>query len=250
MSFLEPITTGITIATVAKYGQEFLAAATGHKGDSVATILGDVFYRRRQNAETVTGNAYLTLLNIGVTPGQIPLKVLQTGLEGASLEEEPSMQEVWANMLANAADPRPPGFVEPSFPTILKDLTSREVKFLDAFFTRVRSEGGAHTFPTADVEFLEHRLREVFDEAGLSNVPISVQPSSPGAVPGEYTVETDRMGFYMCLDTLIRHRLIEKHVRTHFHNALDAASGQAYETYSLTALGRTFIRACQRPSQS
>ena len=160
------------------------------------------------------------------------------------------MQTRWANLLANAADPRAPGFVEPSFPTILKDLTSREVRFLDAYFTRVRYEGGGHTFPTADVGFLEHILKEVFDQAGLSKMPISAQANSPGAIPGEYMVEDDRMGFYMCIDTLIRNRIIEKNVRTHFHDALNAGSGQTYETYSLTARGRTFIRACEPPPKS
>ena len=190
------------------------------------------------------------IADAGFEPRPIALKTLLPALDYASVEEDEDLHTAWAAMLANAADPRAPGFVEPSFPTILKDLTSREVRFLDAFFTRVRTEGGGHTFPTAEVEFLEHNLKEVFDEAGLAKVPISAQPNSPGAIPGEYMVEDDRMGFYMCIDNLIRNRLIEKHVRTHFHDALNAASGQAYGTYSLTALGRSFIRACQPPPKS
>ena len=234
----------------AKQARDFLAAATGYKGDSLGAILGDMIHRRRENAETVLGHAHPTLLNIGVTAGEIPFKVLHGGVEGASLEEEPSMQEEWANTLANAADPRGPGFVEPSFPTILKDLTSREVRFLDAYLARLRSHVGGQTFPDADVEFLEHNLREIFGSAGQATMPIAVQPNSPGAIPGEYMVESDRMGFFMCLDTLIRNRLIEKHVRTHFRDALNASSGQAYETYSLTALGRTFVPACQPPPEA
>jgi hypothetical protein len=98
--------------------------------------------------------------------------------------------------------------------------------------------------------FVQHILKEVFDQAGLSKMPISAQANSPGAIPGEYMVEDDRMGFYMCIDTLIRNRIIEKNVRTHFHDALNAGSGQTYETYSLTARGRTFIRACEPPPKS
>lgn len=255
MSNPDPVTTIITAVAatalnqVAKQAADFLAAVTGHKGESIGTILGSTAERRWKNAEAATGSAYLTLLNIGVAAGEIPLKVLQPSLEGASLEEEPSMQEIWGNMMANAADTRRPGFVEPSFPAILKSLTSREVRFLDAFVRKVRAEGGAHTFPDADVEFIAHALKESFDEAGLSTVPISAQPRLPGSIRGEYQIEGDRMGFYMCLDLLISHRLVEKHIRTVTHDALNAASGQAYETFSITALGTSFIRACQPPLQ-
>jgi hypothetical protein len=45
MSVLETLTTGAALATLAKHGQDFLAAATGHKGESIGTMLGDMVHR-------------------------------------------------------------------------------------------------------------------------------------------------------------------------------------------------------------
>jgi hypothetical protein len=64
MSLIEALTTSATVGILAKQAQDFLAAATGHKGESIGTMLGDMVHQARQNAERVTGNAYLTLLNI------------------------------------------------------------------------------------------------------------------------------------------------------------------------------------------
>jgi hypothetical protein len=45
--------TGVVLAATlqaAKQAQDFLAAAPGHKGDSLGTILGDMIHRRQQRA--------------------------------------------------------------------------------------------------------------------------------------------------------------------------------------------------------
>ncbi len=109
MSVPDPVTTGVMLAgalQVAKQAQDFIAAVAGRKGESIGTILGDIADRRRRNAESVSSKAYLTLLNVGFVPAAVPLKILQPALEAASLEEDESMQDIWANLLANAADPR------------------------------------------------------------------------------------------------------------------------------------------------
>jgi hypothetical protein len=134
----DPVTTGLatgfalaTANQIAKQAQDFIAAVAGHKGESVGTILGSLVERRRKNAEAAAGGAYLTLLNIGVTPAEIPLKVLQPALDAASLEEDESMQQLWANLLANAADARHPGKILPSFPQILHQLRPSDAQFLN-----------------------------------------------------------------------------------------------------------------------
>jgi hypothetical protein len=58
--------------------------------------------------------------------------VLQPLVEAASLQEEPDLQNVWANLLANAADGRQMTPVEPSFVAMLRNLSSREVRFLES----------------------------------------------------------------------------------------------------------------------
>ena len=56
-----------------------------------------------KNVEAVGNKARLILLNLGVEPKPVPLKVIQPLLEAASLEEEPDIQELWARLLATAS---------------------------------------------------------------------------------------------------------------------------------------------------
>jgi hypothetical protein len=130
--------TGITVVTVlavvAKQAQDFIAAVTGHHGESVGTILGNYTKRRQENAEAIGSRAHLTLLNIGVKAQEIPMSILMPALEAASLEEEPSLQEVWANLLANAADPREIVAVDPAFIHILKELSPKDAAILNRLY--------------------------------------------------------------------------------------------------------------------
>jgi hypothetical protein len=118
MNITDPVATGVALAgalQIAKQGQELIAAAFGHPGESIGTMLGNLGRRRIQNVEAVGNKAHLILLNIGVTPQEADLNVVQPLLEGASLQENPSMQEIWANLLANATDPRKQNPVAASF---------------------------------------------------------------------------------------------------------------------------------------
>src|ERR1700733_15638819 len=94
-----------TINQVAKQVQDFIAAATGHPGESIGTILGNMANRRRHNVESVVGKAHFILLNLGKMPREVPLNVLHPLLEGASLQEDDYLRDTWANLLANSADP-------------------------------------------------------------------------------------------------------------------------------------------------
>jgi hypothetical protein len=64
----------------------------------------------------------------------VPLKIVHPLLEAASLEDTPDLQDIWASMMVNAADPSDSSPVNASFPLILKELSSRHVKFLAALF--------------------------------------------------------------------------------------------------------------------
>jgi hypothetical protein len=70
----------------------------------------------------------------GVQPREVPPKIIHPLLESASLEHEPDLQEAWANLLANAVAQ---GSLHPAFPAMLKELSSREVRFLDALVNAV-----------------------------------------------------------------------------------------------------------------
>jgi hypothetical protein len=87
MSVPDPVTIAVTggivlsgANQVARQAQDFLAAATGHPGESIGTILGNIMQRRIQNAESILSRSHLTLLNIGVVPNEIPLNRRESGI--------------------------------------------------------------------------------------------------------------------------------------------------------------------------
>lgn len=64
-------------------------------------------------------------------PGRVPFKLLLPMVENASIEENDCLQDRWAAMLADASVNRE---IHPSFPEILKQLSEKEVAYLDACY--------------------------------------------------------------------------------------------------------------------
>jgi hypothetical protein len=70
----------------------------------------------------------------GFTPKAVPIKLLFPLLEGASLEEDESLQDMWSALLANASSENAVNLVRPSFPEILKIMTPDVAKLLNFTF--------------------------------------------------------------------------------------------------------------------
>ena len=250
----DPVATGVVLASalqIAKQAQDFIAAASGHPGETMGTILGNIAQRRIRNGEVVVNKAYFTLLNIGVTPGEIPLNVLQPALEAASLAEDAEMQERWTNLLANAADPGQQNKVSPAFPSILKELTSREVKFLDALFThysKVVAESnemvGGPDYKRVLTEnhfrlvlYTQEHLLKIFSLAGLSRSPATEKWWEISGGPDAWDLDAleDIRILMTVRDLLSRHNLI-------------ALGPDLSPEYSITLLGWSFVKACRTPT--
>lgn len=115
-------------------------------------ILSDtVRFWRWKNKVSIISKTQKVLEKNGLGKQKVPLKILVPLLEGASLEEEESMQVRWANLLANAVS----GSVEvtPSYVEILKELSPTEVLLLDRLYSEASSEPD-----------YKERLTRVFDK--------------------------------------------------------------------------------------
>ena len=66
----------------------------------------------------------------GFTPKAVPPKILFPLLEGASLEEDENLHDMWAALLANASSPTDDEKVKPGFSSILQNMTHAEAKLL------------------------------------------------------------------------------------------------------------------------
>jgi hypothetical protein len=257
MSVPDPVTTlvmGAAALQVAKQAQDFVAAASGHPDESIGTILGNIANRRWKNAEAVTSKSHLILLEIGVPPGEIPFNVLQPGLEGASLHESAEMQDKWANMLANAADPRNVNRVEPAFPRILSELSSREVRFLDHLYQEVA--GVPH------LKLIEGSLFASYHASLASPDGHPFADKARIGLEASATENADREQFQMMLDVLERNRIIsridmptatvnsglaQKAARSLGGGVPVSMSTELH--YAFTNLGYAFVRACQKPKK-
>src|SRR6185437_2101477 len=231
MNELVPIVTGLagglTVGRAAKSAEEFVAAYFGHKGESIPTMLGDALRRKKENAEQVVGKAYLTLLNIGVHMKDlkdIPLNIAAPIIEGASRAEDDALQDRWANLLANAGDPRERSPIEPVFTTMLADLSSREVVFLDSLLSSVKN---------TIINRNRVNLQVLYREKGLAKNRI------PDIVPHfreQATLdEQDAARFEIMMDILTRSRIIIENI--------DKTHGD----YRFSQLGLAFVLACQPP---
>lgn len=249
MSALDPVETGIAIAgtlQLAKQGQDLIAALAGRKGESLGTILGDIGRRRIDNIEAVGNKAHLVLLNIGVTRADaVALNVLYPLLEGASQQEGAELQEIWANMLANAASPLGKCPVLPSFPAILKELASADVKFLDLLVNQAEeySRHASPCPPLSSVRFDSHQLQKAFNVCGLGS-PVEGQPADMGhAVQWR---DDESWTISVVMDTLHRNGLIE---RSYYVNDGQAGDPLVISSTgaSLTELAIRFVMACRIP---
>jgi hypothetical protein len=94
-------------------------------------FVGSIFKERmRLTAE----RAKAMLTEINVSPKPMKVKLFLPIIQNAALEDDKTLQEKWASLLANAARPNSGLIVPPLFPKILATLSPREAKFLDVIF--------------------------------------------------------------------------------------------------------------------
>src|SRR5450759_499243 len=78
-------------------------------------------FRVRRQVRLFDGTA-ARLKEAGIEAKQVPLKLLAPIIDGASVEENDDLHDIWSNLLANAADPRTDTrHVLPSFPNVLRE---------------------------------------------------------------------------------------------------------------------------------
>jgi hypothetical protein len=227
MNIPDPVTTALATAgalQIAKQAQDFVAAASGHQGESIGTMLGNVANRRWKNAESVSSKSHMILLDLGRARREVPLNILQPALEEASVQEDSELQDAWANLLANAADPLQRITVEPAFVRTLSMLSPREVKFLDDLF-----EDGSNAILKLDLRGLEL----TYASAKLCRHP--APPAMQHFREQEILDERDKTEFSVMMDILESARILIQN------------PNQDVEAFHFTRFGIAFVRSCQKP---
>jgi hypothetical protein len=91
----------------------------------------------------------------GIEPKAVKIPLLFDILDRATLEEDNDLQDLWANLLANAADPRELMRIRTTFPEILRHISKEEAIYLKEMF-EINANMTGHTdrgyLPDSDEE--------------------------------------------------------------------------------------------------
>ena len=251
----DPITTSVvtTLATnaalqVAKQAQDFLSAVSGHKGESIGTIMGDLLKRRTENGEKVWSAAHLTLLNLNLHPDHIALPILQPAVEGSTLAEEPSLRQAWSNLLANASDPRHKTPVMAIFTSFLKDLGGSEVKFLDGLFEESLNRVRHHDVwkRVSQICYETGELQNLYAGFGLTRVSRLSGAGFEEQHRPEF--EADMDAFWLSLGICQRHNILTQQVLEPEKLGFPSSREKLMRRWYFTDLGAAFVKACRPPS--
>ena len=157
-------------------------------------------------------------------PQQIPDKTWIPILQAASMEDDETLQDIWANLLANAADPSQENSVHLSYVEIVKQLNPEDAKFLVAAYQ-------SNWFTPWD-------SRDLFDQF------FEVARSEQGLAADSR--------YYISLDNLMRLGLFERVVLEEAEPSLPRIRSEELAKTRIvkTALGSALLKACTAPKPS
>jgi len=234
--------------------------------DLIAVAGGDRLHyareRRRRNLERTLEKFQESVAQAEIDIQPVELKLLQPIFNSAALEEDDQLQERWAALLANAADPQRDFEVPPAFPEILKQLTSYEARILDALYEYANVVADQH----GGIGTRGNRLRTAIRVAlgGEEELYERLEKVLP---PGGHVTDAQQIivVWPVALSNLERLGLLRSEwifgsrhdsiwPRDEFTDVppreqLKRALSRRPERYFLTAIGYQFVRACRRPSK-
>jgi hypothetical protein len=140
------------VALVGHFVKEVFGPSAKAVGKGIAAPLKEWADRRSERAARLVIDAASQVEAAGKTPHKVPGRILFPILEKGSLEEEESseLRQVWVNLLASAATGD--DNVLPSYPHILSELSSLDVRLLDVVLQRT-SDPGSWLYDESDPAF-------------------------------------------------------------------------------------------------
>lgn len=179
-----------------------------------------------------------TIAAAGYDPSPVPPKMLLPIIQNASIEDNDDLQDRWAALLANAANPGADVAVLPAFVEILKQLSSIEAKLLDDIYSRQVETPGANVY------FIPYTSQPDFYKAYC-------------AIIGNNSVESGQQNpnqekeFNVLISNFLRLRLIEyaPQLIQFTERDLPPAPQIRPENLMFTNLGAAFMKACRPPAR-
>lgn len=165
MNIIEPVTEATKILT---------KSCTDFMGETVGELIRDeAHYLRWKNANRVLDRAekYLEERN-AQGKNSIPLGLAIRFMDGASIEEDPNIQDMWARLLANAADPKNEYEISKTHITLISELNSLDAQVLEFFETQgwlnIKSVALSTGHNPLDCKEIASKLKVSSEDAGLA----------------------------------------------------------------------------------
>lgn len=201
--------------------------------EELGLLLGDkVREYRLRNLTKILPRVKKMLADVRLDPTPIPPRLSLPAVEAASLEDNSVLQEKWAALLANAANPKRWAPVLPAYVEILKQLSPQEASVLDGIYEHVTL--GDTLFREIGESGLLLGELNLFDMFLRNSPPEVIQDD--GAVDRRFMVEM--------IENLIRLGIIIRYQEP--PNSWKMRATDEPEYY-LTAFGYAFLRACHAP---
>ena len=176
----------------------------------------------------------------GLEPAEIPEKIWFPALQQASMEDDDSLTQRWAALLANASTST--DLVHPSFMGILAELSGADVLALD------------HLYSMAEQQQAANVKNALADTSDISGIDLGGYQEITDAIGGPSLEGTQKV-----LDNVLRLRLLKVEQRPVFDTGQTNSFFMPRETknrvelktseeYRFSDLGADFVRACRPPS--
>jgi len=248
MNLTDAAVTAVVITALKKPAGEFLTKVFGPAADELGLMVRDrVAAHRHANLIKIVGKAKRHLDKAGVSPKVLPLSIIHPMLHAASLEDNEELQDRWAALLANAADPRQLVQVLPSFSSILQQLTPADAKLFSTIHD-FAEQLYRHRYPKTEVA--TYRIQEI-SFGDLAYIPGLASPREGRSDPmldwSKIAVPLDNIRRLGLLDARPVANLVKIAA---FHGGPSFVDHLEYKTeYRVTALGSEFMAACRKPNR-
>jgi hypothetical protein len=205
----------------------------------------------------------------GFSPKAVDPKLLLTSIDAASVESDDDLQEMWAALIANAADPGCSSQVQTYFPELLRQLTKGQALLLSA----LKEDSDNQRPPEKSTTGVEIRLGswtppqilKIYMGLGLisnetGELMLRLEKAYSRTLEEQKKVHGEAVRFGTAIENLIRLGLLAPHTPTDYEikDVIDGyeAFGRhitGFEDsnwYYMTITGRELVRACTKPKPS
>lgn len=215
-------TTGQAIGAAEKVGGFIAKYIAGSVEQGLGIVEDKLRYMRWERQERMMLRAGELLASLGLqAPSRpVPMKIAIPIFQGASMEEDDSLQDRWAALLVNAANAQSGVEVQPSFTAILGQLSTLDAQILDAVYSVSVEAAQDRGIWTADLPKTA-RARTQEDDSANSR--------------GEAPVISDEVK--LSIGNLVRLGCLKM--------ASTWGGGETFIAANQTVLGAAFVRACR-----